>query len=338
MRARSKIYLGAILALVINAAPVEAQTFIAAGCDDANNCGRAAPCRSLQRGVNATRAGRVLTILDSGDYGPATIGKSITVAAEGISANIRAASGTSAITINNAAATVVLRGLFLTGGGVGATGIFITQAAAVHIEDCQIERFTGAGILLPGADTELLIADTVSRANGDDGLRVEGEGTTARLTVDNSRFENNGGDGLEVRGARSTITRSVASGNGGHGILHIGGNTSVSWTTTTNNAGDGIAQGDGDMSVSWTTATNNAEHGYAVTDGGVMIIESSVGSKNAGHGLYVMESSSYALISTSVLMDNTLHSIRNDGFVQTRRNNTFSSAIGANALTSFPSQ
>ena len=66
-----------------------------------------------------------------------------------------------------------MRGLQLNGVGIIANGIRIDSAAAVHIEDCTVERYTGDGIkLVATTATELFVSDTVSRDNTDTGLYV----------------------------------------------------------------------------------------------------------------------------------------------------------------------
>jgi hypothetical protein len=280
-------------------APVQAQIFISAIGDDDNNCGRAAPCRTLQRGIDATSAGREMTILNAGEYGPGNITKSITILAEGVSANIRSfAAGSDAITIDNPAAEVALKGLFLTGGGTGGTGIRIVDAAAVHIQDCTIERFA-SGIAANGG-TEIFVAGTVSRENSGRGLFVSGLFSAAeKLKVEDSQFENNGDDGLDLQGIDATITRSAFTGNGGDGIEQSFGETDVTWTTATDNAGDAYIVGNGQMTLEFSVARGNG-----------------------GAGLRTTTSSAIGRISNSVVTDNNIGLANDDGSLFSHRNNT----------------
>jgi hypothetical protein len=204
--------LGSALALCCLAGASDAQIFISATGNDANICSRMSPCRTLQRGIDATGAGRVMTLLNSGEYGPtATIEKSITIVADGVSATVRSlAAGSTAITIDNSSAPVVLRGLLVTGGGTGQRGIDIADALAVHIVGCQVERFTQQGVRLDMDAAELHVADTISRDNGSHGLHVLETGLNSRLVVDNSRFENNGGDGVNMQDADAAILAASA--------------------------------------------------------------------------------------------------------------------------------
>ncbi|HEX9904227.1 MAG TPA: hypothetical protein VGA77_04610, partial [Propylenella sp.] len=146
-----------VFSTVAEAAPV---TFVASNGKDSNPCSRPAPCRTLQRAHNVTTAGGELQILDSGSYRAILrISKSITVS--GVGSNATAGR----ITIENGNAVVTLRRLLLNGAGLGGHGVQISAAKAVHIEDCEIERFPGAGIRL-NDDAELFVSDTVSRDNG----------------------------------------------------------------------------------------------------------------------------------------------------------------------------
>jgi hypothetical protein len=269
---------------------------------DGNACTRIAPCRTLQRGINATGAGRELQILDPGEFGTTTIGKSITISAVGVSATVRNLGAGAAVTIDNAGARVVLRGLFLSGGGSGATGLNIGNAAAVYLEGCTVERFTGNGILYNNLGTRLFVSDTISRDNGGAGLVFISTGA-GRLVVKRSRFENNGGDGLSVNESESSIAGSVFSGN----------------------AFDGIAQSDGRMNVVSSVAAGNGSRGSSVGFGGEMSLESVVSRGNGISGFTVFMGAT-GRVSNSVLTNNVV-GIQNAGTVQTRGNN---SVIGNN--------
>jgi nitrous oxidase accessory protein NosD len=266
--------------------------FIASYGNNANLCTRAAPCLTLQRGINRTPAGGELIILDSGDYGNnGTIRRSITISAIGVSATLGGP-----ITIDNADATVVLRGLRLNGAGADANadGIYINAAASVHIENCEIQGFGSDGIQ---ADAELFVFGSVSRNNGGTGLVF---GTGGPLVVDNSRFERNGVNGLSVLGSEATITRTIVSGNQ-DGITLINSPK---------------------VNVTWTTAEHNDRYGYYVTGESEMTLEQSVARGNLT-GLQV--ASGTARISSSVVTNNgTGISVGSTATLLTRVNNTVS--------------
>ena len=199
--------LAAALSLLSLATPAAAQyiTYVATNGNDANPCTViTAPCKTLQRAVNVTPANgavRVLTPLQSSVF----INKNIIISGDGVPI-------VGQITIGGAAAIVTLRGLALDGVGGYVNGIRIDSAAAVHIEDCAVERYTGDGIrLVATTATQLFISGTVARENTGSGTYVDD--ANAVVTVENSRFENNGAAGLYLAYASATISDSVFTDN-----------------------------------------------------------------------------------------------------------------------------
>jgi hypothetical protein len=208
------------VAFLATVAAAQAVRFVSANGDDASNCTRGAPCRTLQRGINRAAAGGELQILDSGAYGiNVSISKSITISAVGVSATV------GNITIDAPGAAVMLRGLLLNGRGApNPDGIHVADAAAVHIVRCEIELFAEDGIRIESTNTEVFVSDTIARGNGFSGFSASTNG--ARMTIDNSRFENNGTDGIFVQGSAETmITRVIAAGNASNGIINRNNNS-----------------------------------------------------------------------------------------------------------------
>ena len=309
-RFAARLAVACCMMLFVSAGAQAQFRFVAANGSDANPCSRTKPCRTLQAGINATPPGGEVQILNSGEYGAAVINKAVTISADGVAATILGAAGGSGISVT-AAGPVVLRGLLVAGGGVSATGINIAGPAVVHIERCEIERFAQSGIALSGADTSLTVSNSVSRANGGDGLLASGAATTS-ITIESSRFENNGGDGLFVAGGQSTVTHSVTSGNEDFGIQQDGGR----------------------MNLTWTTSANNGASGVVLGGGAEMTLERVVIRGNAGAGLSVPPNS-LARISNSVVTDNTAGILNNSGTVETRGNNTITDSVSG-TLTAIP--
>ena len=116
-------------------------SYVASNGNDADPCTVVtAPCKTLARALSVTPTSgtvKVLTALQSN----VVINKSITISGDG-------APIVGTIVISGASTKVALRGLQLNGVDVIANGIRIDSAAAVHIEDCTVERYTGDGILL----------------------------------------------------------------------------------------------------------------------------------------------------------------------------------------------
>jgi hypothetical protein len=273
--------------------------------NNANACTLAAPCRSLQRGIQATPPGGELRILDSGAYGNnATVNKSMTISGNGNTVFLA-----KPITINQADAVVALRGLVLNGQGAALDGIRIDAAAAVHIERCVIHGFTQNGIFVSGNGIEVFVSDSISRHNSR-GVIMAG---AARLTIDNSHFNDNGVNGIEVQSGHAAISRGTASGN----TIGIMSSASVSATSM--------------------TAVHNSDSGFRASFGGTLAVESSVAYGNR-FGLLV-EAGSTARISNSTFTANET-GISNSGSVGTRQNNTVrgntTSETSGNPLTPVP--
>jgi hypothetical protein len=287
----------AVLVSVIVAIPAaQAQTvkWIRTTGSDANACTFSAPCRTLSRGVAAAPAGGEVRLQNSGDFGSGvTIAKSLTISGDG---NTLALTGP--VTINNTAVKVVLENLLFNGRGVTSIGVLINDAASVHLVGCKVERFTGTGIGLNSitAVTELFVTDSISRNNGGDGMNIDGN-SLARVTVDNSHFENNS-TGLVLFNATASITRSTSSGNTYAGISQSGGASSIAWTLAADNG-------------------NVSSAGFFVFNGGVMQLESSV-TRGHTHGIDV--SNSVAIISNVTVTKNDV-GVFNAGTVRTFGNN-----------------
>ena len=298
--------LAAALGLLSLANPAAAQylTFVSATGNDANNClVQASPCKTLQRAINVTTARgevRLLSRLVSSGY----INKSITI--DGAGNTI-----VGAITINSASAVVILRGLGLNGVGGYPNGINIISAAAVHIEDTKVERYTDSGIKLGATTaTQLFISDTAARANGVDG--VYADAVNASVVIENSLFEQNAHNGVTLKVAESSVTRSSASGNGWEGVAVTGGTANVTDTI----------------------AAENAAEGFAFFGNASATLDSSVARGNTT-GLLLFDSVTSVSIADCVITSNTLRAVYNSGAFYTRQNNTVGGGIFGPAATPF---
>ena len=282
-----------ISATAVSAANLVSYVGSTAGTDSGEPCIITSPCQSLQTAINNTKAGGEVRILESGSYGKnVNVGKSITISGNGNTVFVN-----NPITINDAEATVTLRGIVLNGRNGASHGINISNAATVHIEHCVVQGFPTFGILVDTSNVRLFVTDTVARDNGKSGLYVVGN-ASVRATVDNSRFENNGWDGLTFRQVRlAAVTRTVTSGNGIHGLY--------SWLSH--------------VTATSTTAANNAASGYVSDNASNIVLESSEANGNT-NGL-VVHATAEARISNSTFAHNTT-GIVNGGLVETRGNNT----------------
>ena len=76
--------LGLLLAVVLHAAPAQAQatrTWVSGVGDDANPCSRTAPCKTFAGAISKTAPAGEINCLDPGGFGALTITMAITTAA-----------------------------------------------------------------------------------------------------------------------------------------------------------------------------------------------------------------------------------------------------------------
>lgn len=141
---------------------------------DTAGCGApTAPCRSLQYAHDTVAVGGEIDVLDPAGYGAVTITKSIRIVNDGVGvAGVQATSG-SAITVSATAKDfVVLRGLDIEGVGA-ATGIHLTAAGSLLVEDCTIDGFTFAGIQFePASQSYLFVSSTRITNAGTAGVNI----------------------------------------------------------------------------------------------------------------------------------------------------------------------
>ena len=194
------------------------RTYVSINGIDANPCTRDKPCREITRGIDEVLPGGEVVVLDTGDYEPFTVDRSVTVgAADGASPGISITSGKAVAISAGASEVVTIRGLTLKGTLNGPNN-WTTQGiaadapnqlllvAALHVEDCTILYF-GVGITAAGGP--VYVKNTVFRGNIVHGLGV-GSG---KALIENCRFENNGA-GLRVgAGASVTMHDSALFGN-----------------------------------------------------------------------------------------------------------------------------
>ena len=219
------------LALLIQSAPAAAQflSFVSATGNDANTCFvQANPCKTLNKAIGVTSAGgevRVLSQLTGNGF----INKSLTIEGGG-----NTIIGT--IAVNSASAVVTFRGLTLNGRHAFATGFNLINAAAVHIEDSTVERYTGFAIRLTGdgsITTELFVSNVIERESN---FGLFFSAVNAKLTIVDSRFENNSDAGVAVADGQASIHRSAFLNNADVGLGMTGGSTNVTESIAAGNS------------------------------------------------------------------------------------------------------
>lgn len=203
------------LALLLTPAILHAQatrTWVSGVGDDANPGTRTAPCKTFAGAISKTAASGLITVLDPGGFGVLTITKAITIDGNEVGDAGVLAAGTNGFVINAGVNDVIiLRNLSIEGLGTGVVGVDIRQAGAVHIENCQINGFSTAGIRVEtgNAGAQVFIKDTIVHKC----LTVPGLLTapTAAATVHitNSHFDNCG-SGVSA-GANTNVLADTTS-------------------------------------------------------------------------------------------------------------------------------
>jgi hypothetical protein len=240
--------------------------------------------------VDTVAAGGTVIVLDSGDYAPFTITKSVTVeGAPGIAAIIVTTSG-NGITVTTAATTdkVVLRGLTVKGQAGTSSGIRVTvQLGSLHIKNCVVSDFAGgganAGIFL-GAAGNYFITETVVRNNDSFGIFFETVAGTLNGTVEHCLIENNSYAGLDVGTNATVAVRDTVSARNVDGFAAVGATAdlTVENCLATRNYFAGVyAFSGGTVRVSNSTLVENSTFGMDNSGG---TIQSSGNNKTGGNG------------------------------------------------------
>ncbi|HET6378061.1 MAG TPA: right-handed parallel beta-helix repeat-containing protein, partial [Methylocella sp.] len=288
-----------------------ARVFVSGKGANAPGCGaEASPCRTFQYAQNILAPGGVIAVLDSGDYFPVTINKSLSIVNDGAgTALVRAASGQAAITINAAAGDkVLLRGLTVEGGGRGTYGLRFVSGFRLSVSNCVFRGFTADGIYIQ-SDTPMgfSISHTISDDNGGagfsinnaagawgtiDGVETSGNNygifvialsnSKAIATVSNSTASNNRADGIAVRGpnAHLLVTDTVSSNNTNTGFnsIDFGRMTLIRSAATANGAGISAT---GPAYISDTKVSYSTNCGFRNTFPAHMVLTRSAGIDNS---------------------------------------------------------
>jgi hypothetical protein len=238
---RFALFLAALCATTLfYAAPASAQatrTWISGVGDDVNPCSRTAPCKTFQGAIPKTAAGGEINCLDPGGFGGLTITKSISLICDNTQTGVLVAS-TNAFIVNSATAVVHISGIDFEGlgqtGSPGINGIYILNAAAVHVRNSKIRGFrNGYGInFSPNTDSQLFIDNVAISESGiasnvnTGGILVSpAAGFSAKVTITNSLISNNINFGMKLdttgivgSSISATVENSVFS-NDSTGIL-----------------------------------------------------------------------------------------------------------------------
>jgi hypothetical protein len=237
------------ITMLLLAAPASAQatrTWVSGTGADSNTCLRNAPCQTFAGAIGKTVAGGEIDCLDPGGFGALTITKSITIdcdTAGGLGGVL--VSGTNGFVVA-AGTQVQLIGLNINGLGTGLNGVLVNgNNVSVTIQNCLIYSFqaasstTGAGVLVTGTSSRVLIQDSSIRQNNAGVVNAPSSGS-ASILINHVAFDNNTttaitsppalNDNLVVQTggyvvlSNSTLTGSAPSVSNGGTVLSYGNN------------------------------------------------------------------------------------------------------------------
>jgi len=258
---------------------------------DTNPCSVSQPCLTFQHAHDTVAPGGEVGVLDPGDYGLLSVGKSVSISNDGVgeAGILNTNNAAAAVTINAAAGdTVGLRGLVLDGAGSGGQGILFGHGGAVHIQNCVIRNFEGgstpAGIWVSNPPTalRLFVSDTIILNNGgpanSGGIFMAAVAATVEAVFERVQIENN------VRG----MSIFVASGN-----PNVSNHVTVRDSTVVGNAADGIfvrsiAAQPGQLAfvvVERTLIANNAGTGASANNARTFVVLNKSRITNNGAGV-----------------------------------------------------
>ena len=266
-----------------------ARSYISPSGSDNRPCSRNQPCRTFDGALAKTDAGGEIVAMETATYEPATVTKSITLAAApGADVGIRAASG-NAVTVNaNTGDTVVLRGLRLGGPGknvAGTNGVLVNLESpscciSLHLENTIVSDFEEGVQMNIGVAGRLLVSDSVFRSNKT-GINFSAGGTEANgAAIERSRFERNDTAILTSTGNPVTVSNSTASGNGVAFQADPGGKLDIFQSVITKNS-TGIHVNGGVVRIAYSSVMGNstgvaAGGGLVHTMGNNMIVNNDI--------------------------------------------------------------
>ena len=229
-RLLSLLFASALLVAGADAAPN--RTFVASTGNDINPCSLLQPCRGFQAAVAAVAPGGEVVALDSAGYGPFTVDRPVTVAADGVHASI------SVLALNGVGITVgagptdvvTIRNItFLGPGGQNAFGVqSFDGVGTLFVENCHFANFFAAVECESFGDAQLHVTNTIVESGTGPAIFAEAfDPGHVHMTVDNCTLSSSGSGVFAGTNAIAVATGTVASGMTVDGafVAGIGGGT-----------------------------------------------------------------------------------------------------------------
>jgi hypothetical protein len=207
----------AIASWSAHAGSARMRTYLSGKGRDNPSCSAPSPCLTLQAALRLTLAGGEIFVLDTANYGPAVIDKSVSITGQGAAVGILGQNGT-ALSINAGPNDVVnLRGLDLDGVRTGGIGVQFISGRALVMQNSRIRDFANTGIVFnPSGPSNLFLSDVTITGNINNGIWVRSGGPYLVSAVLHRTTASRNGVAILVSGTVTnvTITHAVAANNG----------------------------------------------------------------------------------------------------------------------------
>jgi len=213
---------GGMMIAAMSAVPAQAatRTWVSGSGDDSGPCSFTAPCKTLAGTISKTDPGGEISVMGSGSYGAVVINKAITIIGEGNLAGIFANGGTAITVAAGASDRVILRNLLLNGAGGGTSGIYISGAGGITIDNCFIYGFTtgsvgGVGVKVAASASVQVDVRNTSITHSTHGFVAQTMSGSVIASIDNVRMNDMPGYGVAAQSSgvylsvRNTFIKSA---------------------------------------------------------------------------------------------------------------------------------
>jgi hypothetical protein len=221
--------------------------------------------RTYVSGTGVDSSGGEIYVLNSADYGPVTINKSIIITSEGAVAGVLATSGTAIIISAGPGDAINLRGLDIDGGSSSSYGIQFNSGLSLSVQKSLIRNFNQSGInFAPSGTSSLLVLDCTVTQNAKNGILLSNSATATLSRV--TAFAN----GVGIFAAGSSISATLAdvvTSNNNYGIGASAAALMVQNAKVSNNLIGIAADAGAIMRIGGSTITGNGT-GLQATSGG----------------------------------------------------------------------
>jgi hypothetical protein len=256
------------------------QTWVSGVGNDVAPCSIAAPCRTFAFAFAQTNTRGIINVASSGDFGPVSLNRSISIVGDSAEAGVFSHAGGAAIKVLGNNTEVLLRGLTIDLFGANKTGIIFSSGVALHVHNSVI-RGTADGIKFsPNAGASaLFVSDSLILNTAADGIVVfPSNGASVKASINRTRVQHAGGNGLAFiglfGGINATIGESVSAGNVQTGIWASGNsgsplNVMIDRSSSLNNGSVGVHSDSAQIRIGDSTVTGN-NTGLLATSGGTI--------------------------------------------------------------------